>query len=470
METGPAHTSPPEPGACPDRARRIDWWAFAPPLGVGVRIPHCHTAMRYTSRRQFLASTGTLAGGLTLSGAALSQPSSRIPAPAADPDEAYWSLIRDQFPLHRNLVLLNAANLCPSPYSVQEVLFETTMDEDRDPSFHNRAKFGRLREETRARAASYLGVSADEVAIVRNTSEANNTVVSGLRLGRGDEVVIWDQNHPTNNVGWDVRAERSGFTVKRVRTPHPSESNQWSAYLEPFEDAFTPRTRVLAFSHVSNATGIALPAEELCRLARDRGIMTLVDGAQSCGVLRLDLRSMGCDFFTASSHKWLLGPKEAGLLYVRAERQDELQAADVGVGWERALEGGARKFENLGQRDDAAIVALGATFDLHETVGPSQVQRRVRELASALKQGVRTRLPRARFHTPRDPELSGGVVVVELSGADHRALYDALYRRHQIAAAAMGGDFPGIRLSPHIYNTAADIERALAGLAEVVGG
>lgn len=421
------------------------------------------------NRRRFLSSSAGLAAGMALpEGLRATRGPAPLPAAPQQPDEAYWSLVRNQFPLRSNLVLLNAANLCPSPHGVQRAVFELTMDEDRDPSFHNRAKFAQLTESARARAAAHLGCQPHELAIVRNTSEGNNTVVAGLDLGRGDEVVIWDQNHPTNNLGWDVRAEREGFTVRRVSTPAASDTDQWSEFVEAFEAAFTPRTRVLSFSHVSNVTGVALPAEELCRLARTQGILTLVDGAQSCGALNIDLESLGCDFFTASTHKWLLGPKEAGLLFVRSDVQERLRAADVGVGWERAVEGGARKFENLGQRDDAAVAAVGTTFDLHEAVGAATVQNRVRALATALKQGIRQTAPRARFHTPRDESLSAGVVVVHLEGVDHRALYDALYRSHQIAAASMGGQFSGIRFSPHIYNTLADVERALSAFGRVL--
>ena len=428
--------------------------------------------MPRSERREFLTrSTGMVAAWAVGRPPASLRTGAPSPLPEApqEPDEAYWRLVRDQFPLRSNLILLNAANLCPSPWTVQETVFQLTLDEDRDPSFHNRAKFNELREKARSRAAAHLGADPDEIAIVRNTSEGNNTVVAGLALGPGDEVLIWDQNHPTNNVGWDVRAEYAGFSVRRVTTPTAADSNEWSAFLEAFESAFTPQTRLLSFSQVSNVTGVMLPAEELCRVARDRGIWTLVDGAQSCGALNVDLHSLGCDFFTTSSHKWLLGPKEAGLLYVRRERQDDLRAADVGVGWERALSGGARKFENLGQRDDAAIAAMDVTFDLHERIGPAQIEDRVRTLAAAVKEAVRRRLPRAVFHTPRREGLSAGVVVFHLPGVDHRAVYDRLYLRHQVAVAAMGGAFPGIRFSPHIYNTLDDVERAVARLAEVVG-
>jgi selenocysteine lyase/cysteine desulfurase len=371
--------------------------------------------------------------------------------------------VKEQFPLAPGLVLLNAANLCPSPYPVQEAVFECTRDVDRDPSFQNREKYGTMKEEARAALAGYVGASPDEIAITRNTSEGNNAVVNGLDLRAGDEVVIWDQNHPTNNVSWEVRAQRWGFTVKRVATPQGARSAAELA--EPFLEAMGPRTRVLAFSHLSNVSGILLPAAELCRAARERGALTLVDGAQTFGALSLDLRALGCDFFTGSSHKWLMGPKEAGLMYVRAGSMDRLWPSDVGVGWETAVTRGAQKFDNLGQRDDAAVVSMATAAAYHQALGPGAVEARIRYLATAALEALASRFPGVRLHTPSAAELRGGVAVFALPGVDHDALYRSVYRTHRVACAAMHGEFEGIRFSPHVYNTLDQVEAAVEAVA-----
>ena len=160
-----------------------------------------------TTRRAFLRAAATLPAFAPLARAA-----------AAD-EEALFRLVRREFPFDEARAPMNAANLCPSPRAVADRVSELTRDIDRDCSFQNRGKFNRLREEAREAVASLLGVSGDEVALVRNTSEANNIVNAGLELGAGDEVLVWEQNHPTNNVAWDVRAARSGFTVRRVAVP-----------------------------------------------------------------------------------------------------------------------------------------------------------------------------------------------------------------------------------------------------------
>ena len=385
------------------------------------------------------------------------------PGDAADED--FWRLVKDAFPLRDGLIIMNAANLCPSPISVQQRVFELTRDVDRDASFNNRRKFGRLREEARTGLARYLGADADEIAIVRNTSAANATVVNGQDFGSGDEVVLWDQNHPTNSTAWDVRAVRYGYTVKRVSTPPQPTTTQ--ELLDPFLAAMTSRTRLVSFSHASNISGVMLPARDIVAAAHSRGALAMIDGAQSYGCLEVDLHDIGCDFYTGSAHKWFVGPKEAGVLYVRGEVQADLWATHVGVGWANAVQGGARKFENLGQRDDAAISAVGTTVEFHETVGTERVEARVRELAAALKDGVADRLPETRFHTPRDPALSAGVVVFLPLGLNPREALNTLYTDHTIAGAPRGGEFAGIRLCPHIYNTLADVETVVDAIASL---
>lgn len=430
--------------------------------------------MRVEDRRAFLrhAVEGVIAGATV---PWLLAPARAVPSwshvrqdlkRAATDDEAFWRLIKGQFPLRDDLILMNAANLCPSPFPVIDTVVRLTREVDADASFQNRAKLADLREAARTTVAAHLGSEPDELAFVRNTSEGNNTVINGLTLGRGDEVVIWDQNHPTCNVAWDVRAQRYGFTVRRVTTP-PAPSDP-DALIGAFEQALTPRTRLLAFSHVSNVSGVGLPARELCDLARRRGILTLIDGAQTFGALHVHLHAIGCDFYTGSAHKWFVGPKEVGVLYVRRERAADLWPTHVGVGWQNAKDGGARRFETLGQRDDAAVAAMGAAAEFHWAIGVERVERRVRALAAYLMQRLTERWPGVRFHTPRVSALNAGVVVFTLPGLDARDAFGRLYRDHGIGCAAMGGAFEGIRLCPHIYNTREEVDHVVDAVAAVL--
>ena len=418
-----------------------------------------------TTRRNFLKGVASSAAALPVLPDLVRPESGAELLRAADAaSESFWQLVKEQFTIKPKLILLNAANLCPSPHMVRERVFQLTNDVDSDVSFQNRAKFDALREEARRKLAGLLGATEDEIAIVRNTSEANNQIVTGLELKAGDEVVIWDQNHPTNNVAWDVRAARIGFTVKRVSLADPPESAD--EMLKAFRAAITTRTRVLAITDVSSSSGVKLPTKELCRLARERGIYAHVDGAQTFGALAVNLRELGCDSYSGSAHKWFMGPKEAGLLYVRRERIAEIWPSVVGVGWGTKVETtaqGARKFETLGQRDDAAVSAMGTAADFHSLLGPARIEARVRELAAALKEGM-LKLPGAKLRTPLKPELSAGVCIVQFAGADSQKIYEALHANHGIAGAPTGG----VRCCPHVYNTMEEIDQTIAALRQIV--
>jgi len=378
-------------------------------------------------------------------------------------DERFWSLVKDQFLIKKNLVMLNAANLCPAPAIVQNRVIELTKNVDSDPSFANRAKFPEMKEKARSALAEYVGVGSDEIAITRNTSEGNNFVINGVSLGKNDEVIIWDQNHPTANVAFDVRAERYGYKVIRVSTPDNPEKP--ADLIKPFVDAMTSRTKLLAFSQVSNVSGQRISAKGLCEVARKNGIQTLVDGAQTFGTLPLDLHDMGCDYFTASSHKWFCGPKEVGILYVRRDRIESLYPSQVGVGWESAVESGARKFDNLGQQDDSRVSAMFEAAQFHNTLGKLRISSRARMLADAVKEGLKQRIPDVKFITPIDHSMSWGVVVFEVPGLDSGKALDTLYAKHDIGCAAMG---PNIRFSPHFYNPLSEIERAVEMVASSI--
>lgn len=421
------------------------------------------------TRRSFLAGFAGAAGVTYLKSAAastrqLASQLSLMPASAAAGPENYWNLVKEQFPLRHGITPINAANLCPSPRVVADRVAELTRDIDADVSHQNREKFAATLEESRRMVAGHLGVDADEIALVRNTSEANNVVNNGLALKPGDEVVIWDQNHPTNNVAWDVRAARFGFTVKRVSLPPaPKDAGD---IVKLFEASLTPKTRVLSVTHVSSSSGIRLPARELCEMARRRGVYAHLDGAQSWGCLNVNLRDIGCDSYSSSAHKWLMGPKEAGVLYVRKELIGSLWPGIVSVGWGNKAETvakGARKFETLGQRDDACLAAVGTAVEFHRLIGPERVESRAMELAAALKAGL-SKIRGVYLVTPLDPRLSAAICIVSIPGSDVHKVYDQIYKKNGIAGALVGG----LRLSPHVYNTMEDVERAVKAVAEAV--
>jgi isopenicillin-N epimerase len=417
-----------------------------------------------TGTRRTLLKAGLMA--LPASWASLSSTLRRAEARGVvdGDDDVYWRTIRHQFPLDDGLIYMNAANVCPASRPVIDRHFELLRDFHANPSMQNREKYRDRRESLRAKLSLLLHVDPDEVAITRNTSEGNNLVVRGIDLKSGDEILISDHNHPSNNDAWKVRARRDGLLVKSVSVPAPPRSAD--DLLSSFERAITSRTRVIAVTQITSTTGLQFPIRSIAELARARGIYTHVDGVQAFGARLVDVGALGCDSFTASAHKWLTGPLEAGLLYVRRERAGELWPSIVSVGWSDDLKV-ARKFETFGQQDDPRLVAFEAAVDFMNLIGVTRVEARVQHLASKLKHGL-AEVPRVRLLTDLDPRLSGGIVKFRVDGVATRSAHDRLWRDHRIAMALTpSGELEGLRLSPHIYNTVDEIDRVVGAVTNL---
>lgn len=384
----------------------------------------------------------------------------KLPPTPASPDEKFWSSVRDQFVMPKELTMLNAANLCPSSGPVLEMLYKTTRDMDQDPSQENRVKLGEGREDTRKALAEFLRVTPEEIVITRNTSESNNLVSNGVDLKPGDEVLLSSDNHPSNHTAWQQKAKRYGFTVVDVPTPNPHPGVDH--YVEAFTKAITPRTKLISFTHQTSTVGDLFPAKELCALARQRGILTLVDGAQSFGLFDVDLSDMQPDFYSGSAHKWPCGPKENGVLYINKNAQSKIWASIYSAYPGRV--GVSRSFEGFGQRDEPAMIAFGEALKLQNGIGRAQIERRSRELTTALMEGLK-KVDGVKIWTSPEASRRAAVVSFQPGSLDIRKLSAALYTKERIGCATRGGqDRPGIRFSPHFYNTHADVERAVAAI------
>jgi isopenicillin-N epimerase len=380
---------------------------------------------------------------------------------AATSDESYWHMVQRHFPLEDKLIYLNAANVCPASRPVMDRHLAYLYDFHGNPSFQNRDKYMPMRESMRAKVGRMLRVSADEIAITRNTSEGSNIVVNGIELKAGDEVIVTTHNHASNLDSWKVRAKRHGLVVKEVPVPVPPKSAD--ELYGGIEKAITPRTKVIAITHVTSTTGILYPAREIAALARKRGIWMHLDGAQTFGALDVNLRELDPDSYSTSAHKWMMGPLEAGLLYVRAERIPQLWPSIVTAGWAHDLKG-ARKFEVLGQRDDPRVAALEAAVDFLLLIGMANVEARVRALATHAKTQLKA-LASVELKTNLEPGLSGGVVKFKLRKMPTKQAYDTLWEKHRIATSpTLSGDSEGVRFSAHIYNSMEQIDRAVAAV------
>lgn len=423
------------------------------------------------SRRGFLhAGVAGLAGAPLAACAAESdsEASRRRPAltrPDGVEDDA-WSHIREHFILQPGTAYMNNASLGMPPASVAEAVAAGYEALSREPLQGKNELGAFIASDVVPRMAACLGAATDEIVLTRNASEALHMGTVGIRLERGDEVLVTSQEHPAGRRPWDYRAARDGIGVNTVFIPSPLESAEQVVGL--VEEALTPATRVIAFCHVTRG-GHLYPVRQLCSLARERGIVSHVDGAQAVGMFPVDLQDLGCDTYSASLHKWLLGPMGTGVFYVRAGARDRVASAFAPDGdFPPDGEGGMAAYQPPGTSSLPLRAALAASLDLAEAVGIEQVAARTRYLSDYLK----SRLAAMRGVTI----LSGstpatscpGSTIFEQESVDAVEAVSLVARRGRIHIDEHQRDgHNAIRISTHVYNTTAEIDRlvdVLAGL------
>lgn len=397
-------------------------------------------------RREFLKVVGgaSLAGSIVTCGSASAASASELPA---------FGFAEDRVPM-------NAANLCPMPSSVSAAEARYARELDLDLSSANRDRIEAMKEAARAMIAKQLGTATDELAIVRNTSEANNIIVWGIKLAAGDEVVLWDQNHPSNSTSWEVRAARDGFAVRRFAVP--MDSGSIDEVVDLFVGAVSDRTKVVAFTHISNISGFRTPLAEICEALRRRkeDVFIHVDGAQTWGAVDIDLGNSGCDSFSGSAHKWYMGPREVGLLYLRERHISNVWPLTVSIPWVVAGEPpqGARKFDAFSQRDDAALAALADAAAFHDAMTPEGIEKQSAMIAGYLREGLEELgVP---FVSTTNPLFTSSVIILRASAENARRMVGQVFNDSRVITAPVNG----FRMSPHVYNTAEHVDRALAAV------
>lgn len=426
------------------------------------------------TRRGFLRAVGggSAAGavlghhGLEQVAAATAAVAARTPEEVAA-DEDYWREIQFAFTLDRTLINLNNGNQCPSPTVVHEAC-KRYMDWANQAPVYHRGMIDRNIETARRRLAQEFGADPEEIAITRNASESLQIAQMGLDLRRGDEVLTTEQDYGRMLTTWDQRARRDGIVVTRIDFPCPTTQ---ADLLQRFERAITPRTKVLHFCHITNQSGQLFPVRELARLARSKGILTIVDGAHAMGHFPFQLRDLDVDYYGVSLHKWLLAPLGTGLLYVRRDRIAStwpLQAAP-----ERA-DSDIRKFEEIGTHPPGPRAAINEAVAFQQAIGIERKAARLRYLTQRWAKAL-TQESRIRLHSSLEPGQSWGLAVVSIDGVDSNRLVTHLWDRHRIVIVAVGHENPkepalsyrGLRVTPNIYTPLEEIDTFIDAMRRV---
>src|SRR5215831_13251543 len=338
-------------------------------------------------RRQFLSQTAAGLGFALAAGhpllAQLANLPSKLPDPAqySSDQDAYWAEMRKQFLILEDEVYLNNGTVGSSPAPVLGAVFDgystTEKMDQQDPEDYPIWGYAAWNE-FRDPLAEFVGCKRDEIALLRNSTEANSYIANGIEMQAGDEVLMTDQEHPGGEHPWNLKAKRYGVVVKKVALPKPVPDAP--TVLNLFSDAITPRTRVIFFSHISTTTGTVLPAKDLSALARSKGILSAVDGAHVPGMMKLTIHDLGCDFYTSSPHKWLQAPKGCGFLFVRDEMIDRLWNTIATEGWDEPKIR-AERFQRIGSSNVPVLCGLKASIALANEIGMERIEKRHRQMA-----------------------------------------------------------------------------------------
>ena len=428
-------------------------------------------------RRHFLKASGQyLASAVGLSAFSPALFPSNLPVlPRSDReieahDEAYWSLVREQFPLTNDRTYLNTGGLGASPYGVIAAV-QKKMDE-----LERICETGHSEElwhGIKATAAQILGCKPEEVAYTRNATEGIAIVCNGLALKAGDEVITTTHEHVGNTLSWLARQKRDGIVMKTFEPSTKSAQEN----LDRMQKLLTKRTRALSIPHVTTSTGQILPVKQIGQWAAANKLWYFVDGAQAAGMLPLNLHDIGCHAYATSGHKWLLGPKGTGLLYVREDALDQVVAKYLG-GYSNTGEfdmlTGAFQFHPSAQRYEYGTVSvplfvgLGAAMEFLLRIGVENVWRRDFAMASALKEGL-NKLG-VEVNSPQHAEEHSAIITFTLKNMDRAKLQTFLSEKYQLRTRGIyEGGLDAIRISLHLYNSFAEVARVLEGVQAAMG-
>ncbi|MFQ5790971.1 MAG: aminotransferase class V-fold PLP-dependent enzyme [Acidobacteriota bacterium] len=384
---------------------------------------------------------------------------------AAEPmsDAEFWAKVRGEFMISEELAFMNNGTLGPTPKPVFYTVVENYRALATDPATPNTLQ-SRQAEDVRKKAAAFVGAGVDEMALTRNTTEGMNFVANGLDLEAGDEILLTFHEHPGGLQPWKLKAKRAGIELKELEFPIPTAEP--ADIVNLFRDAITPRTKVISVSHATYPTGCMIPIKEIATLAREKGILTVVDGAHPLGMMKLDMHDLGIDFYAMSAHKWLDAPTGTGLLYVRREVQDRLWPTIVTAGWDDEEKGAAR-FDRLSQRAWPLVLATGAAMDFQNAIGRERIERRVRDLATLLRRRIEG-IDGIKIHTSEHRALCCGLTGFAFEPFKNRDVVETLFRRHHIRVRSTEFDLNTVRVSTHYYNTQDQVERVAEGLKDIL--
>lgn len=424
--------------------------------------------MNAIQRRSFLkTSFSGIAGGALLSELTREPLLAKAHTPSsvlgqANDSEDYWELVKAQFSFAPGLYYFNNASLGPSPDLVADATEAFRRTLDGFPSRYMWGGWNTDKELVREKAGETVGAAAEEIALIHNTTEGMNVIAASMDLEPGDEVILADHEHTSGTIPWRYWQETKGIKLVRPTLPLLPESP--GEIVDLYRNAITPRTKVISMCHMVNTNGMILPVREVAELARPRNILVAVDGAQTAGMFPFDLHEMGCDYYAASSHKWLFSPKGVGIFYAREDAQQHLRPLIVAAGYEDTS---VRRFENYNTRNLPELLGLGVAIDFNNLLGPERKGRRIYDLKHYFRETISDN-PAFSIKTPASDDLSCGITTVEVVGHNVVRVERTLAQEYDINVRPMSTfGLNGLRISLSVFNTKEDIDYLVGVLEEI---
>jgi selenocysteine lyase/cysteine desulfurase len=375
-------------------------------------------------------------------------------AVAVAEDELYWAQIQRAFDADRTMINLNNGGISPTPSHVLEQMIRDLRFTNELPVEHMWRILQPRMETTRRELAREFGCSPEEMAIVRNASEANEIMIYGIDLKRGDEVLVTNQNYGRMIATWQQRERREGIVLKQISFKVPPPSDQY--IVDQFRSAITPRTKVIEVTHITNLTGQIMPVREIMRMAKPLGIEVFVDGAHAFGQWPMKRDELECDFYGTSLHKWLHAPIGAGFLYVRQEKIPKLwPLMAAGEGQVNDI----RKYEEIGTHPQANFNAVSAALAFSQGMGFDRKISRLRYLRDRWARRLLAESDRVHVLTPLGPDKAGAICLFNVDGLDPVKLGGWLLDKYRIVnTPIVHAEFSGIRITPSVYTSITEID------------
>ncbi len=419
------------------------------------------------NRRSILKSLGLSALSLaTLSGFAKSIEND---FPLED-DPQFWNKIRNQFMLTKDNVFFNCGTVGVMPKSVFEKMTEHSRylatnvaewaykDDNKEQFISGYNNLMPIR----TKVAALLNCQPSEIAMTDNVTNGMSYIANGLTLGTGDEILTTDQEHGGGKSSWQLKEKRFGAVFKTVTIPKPTQSSAQA--FELIVKAFTPNTKVLMLSHMISGSGAILPVKELCAEAKKRGIFTVLDGAQTIGHIKVDLKDIDCDAYVGCFHKWMGAPTGTGFMFVKNEKMKDIWSTVASSRWDNHEDEGFR-FTQRGTGNFSVLLGLEAALDFHNKIGPDKVYERIKFLGDRLRAGLREN-KKVKFYSAGEDAMCAGISLYNIQGFTGTKLQDAYWEKAKMRPRSQGDVF-GVRHSTHIFNSVEEIDKAIKVVNEL---